>query len=141
MAHFERREWDENTWHPEIAGVDFTDRLHKFMGNVALDGTQIYTAWLITEENEIQITPETSRAFISLLDDESDTITVRDPADGLWFHFMRVTHPDTFQEVLEMTMPWSAVTTGITPTEEVYGKYLEIVSRDTTGDFIPDDWQ
>lgn len=141
MAHFERREWEENTWHPEIAGVDFTERLYKFMGDVALDGTQIYTAWLVTEDQEIQITPESSRAFISLVDDESDTITVLDPSDGLWFHFMRVTHSDNFQEVFDIVAPWAAVTTGVTPTEEVYAKYLEIVSQDTAGDFLPDGWE
>lgn len=143
MAHFEKREWSDNTWYPEIAGVNFTQRLYKFMGDVALDGTEIYTAWLvIDDEVEIQITPETARAFVSLVDDDSDTITVLDPTDGLWFHFMRITHGDSFQQVFDLVAPWTALTTGITPTPEVYGKFLSTVSKDTEADdlHIPDDW-
>lgn len=142
MSYFERREWEDNTWQPEVAGVDFTHRLHKFMGDVALDGTEIYTAWLVTDdEQEIQITPDNSRAFVSLTDDESDTVTIQDPSDGLWFHFMRVTHREEFQDVLNLIMPWSMVTSGIIPPQEVYTKYLEVVSRDASDDFIPDDWK
>ena len=143
MAHFEKREWDQNTWFPEIAGVKFTERLYKFMGDVALDGTEIYTAWLIADEDfEIQVTPESARAFISLVDDDSDTITVLDPRDSLWFNFMRITHPDSFDEVLQLVMPWAQVTTGITPAPEVYTKFLDTISKDTeTEDLhIPEGW-
>ena len=143
MAHFEKRGWDENTWNPEIAGVQFGDRLYKFMGNVALDGTEIYTAWLITDdEQEIQITPESARVFLSLIDDDSDTVTVLDPSDGLWFNFMRQTHPDSFQSVLQLVAPWAQTTTGVTPTPEVYARFLKAVSSDTeTDDFhVPDEW-
>lgn len=141
MAHFEKRSWEDNTWHPEIGGVDFTERVSKFMGNVALDGTEIYTAWLVTDdEQEIQITPESSRIYVSFVDDESDTITILDPSDGLWFHFMRITHKDTYEDAFRIVAPWSAVTTSIAPLPEVYSKYLEIVSRDTS-DFIPDGWE
>lgn len=144
MAHFERREWSENTWYPEVAGVDMTQRLYKFMGDVALDGTEIYTAWLITDdEQEIQITPDSARAFISLIDDESDTVTVLDPSDGLWFNFMRQTHGEAFDQVLQLVAPWAQVTTGITPAPEVYGRYLKAVTRDTETEelFIPDGWE
>ena len=139
MAHFEKREWDENTWNPNICGVDFGDRLHHFMGQVALDGTEIYTAWLVTDDNEIQITPDSARVFISLIDDDSDTVTVLDPSDGLWFHFMRLTHGQEFDQVMQLVGPWAQVTTGITPTPEVYGRFLKAVTQDA-GDFVPDSW-
>ncbi len=143
MAHFERRSWEENTWNPNVAGVDFTKRLYKFMADVALDGTQIYTAWLITDdEQDIQITPDSSRAFISLVDDDSDAITVLDPSDGLWFHFMRTTHGESFDEVLQMVAPWSQVTTGLVPMPQVYEQFLKTTTRDMTDElFIPDEWQ
>lgn len=143
MAHFEKKEWDQNVWKPEIAGVDFTERLHRFMGKVASDGTEIYTAWLITDdESEIQITPDSARVFLSLIDDDSDTITVLDPSDGLWFQFMRQTHPESFQSVLQLVAPWAQTTTGLTPTPEVYGRFLKAVSSDTDEDdfHVPDDW-
>jgi hypothetical protein len=141
MAHFEKREWSENTWHPEIAGVDFTERLHRFMGEVAMDGSEIYTAWLVTEDNEIQITPETSRVFISLIDDDSDTITVLDPTDGLWFNFLRVNHAEYFDTIRQLVSPWATVTCSLTPQEEVYKRFLKTITSDTEGDiFIPDDW-
>ena len=143
MAHFEKRDWDENTWNPNICGIDFTERLYRFMGKVASDGTEIYTAWLITDdESEIQITPESARVFLSLVDDDSDTITVLDPSDGLWFNFMRQTHQDSFQSVLQLVAPWAQTTTGVTPTPEVYARFLKAVSSDTeTDDFhVPDEW-
>jgi len=142
MAHFEKRSWEENTWFPEIGGVNFTERLYKFMGSVASNGTEIYTAWLVTdEEQDIQITPDSSRAFVSLVDDDSDTITVLDPSDGLWFNFMRATHQDSFDEVLRLVMPWSQATTGIVPTKEVYGRFLKATTNDIVGElFIPDSW-
>ncbi len=143
MAHFEKRDWDENTWNPNICGVNLTERLYRFMGKVASDGTEIYTAWLITDdESEIQITPESARVFLSLVDDDSDTITVLDPSDGLWFNFMRQTHPDSFQSVLQLVAPWAQTTTGVTPTPEVYARFLKAVSSDTeTDDFhVPDEW-
>ncbi len=143
MAHFEKRDWDENTWNPNICGVNLTERLYRFMGKVASDGTEIYTAWLITDdESEIQITPESARVFLSLVDDDSDTVTVLDPSDGLWFNFMRQTHPDSFQSVLQLVAPWAQTTTGVTPTPEVYARFLKAVSSDTeTDDFhVPDEW-
>lgn len=143
MAHFEKRDWDENTWNPNICGVNLTERLYRFMGKVASDGTEIYTAWLITDdESEIQITPESARVFLSLIDDDSDTVTVLDPSDGLWFNFMRQTHPDSFQSVLQLVAPWAQTTTGVTPTPEVYARFLKAVSSDTeTDDFhVPDEW-
>lgn len=142
MAHFEKREWSENTWYPEIAGVKFGDRLERFMGAVALDGTEIYTAWLVTPDTDIQITPDSSRVFLSLIDDDSDTLTVLDPSDGLWFNFMRQTHGEAFDQVLQLVAPWSQVTTGLTPMPQVYEKFLEVVSRDTAPDelFLPDEW-
>jgi hypothetical protein len=143
MSHFEKREWDQNTWLPEVAGVDFTKRLYKFMGDVALDGTEIYTAWLVTDDQEIQITPENGRVFVSLVDDESDTITVLDPSDGLWFHFMRLTHGEAFDQVLQLVTPWTQMTTGITPAPEVYERFLKAATKDSETDdlFIPDGWE
>ena len=142
MAHFEKRKWDENTWNPNICGVNLTERLYRFMGKVASDGTEIYTAWLVTDdEQEIQITPESSRVFMSLVDDESDTVTVLDPSDGLWFHYMRQTHGEGFDEVLRLVAPWSQTTTGVTPTPEVYERYLKTITADSSDDFIPDEWE
>lgn len=141
MAHFEKREWDENTWNPNICGVEFGDRLNKFMGKVALDGTEIYTAWLITDDVEIQITPESCRVFISLIDDDSDTITVLDPTDSQWFQFMRLTHGESFDQVAALVVPWAQVTTGLVPMPEVYGRFLKTVTSDTDGELhVPDEW-
>lgn len=143
MGHFEKRTWEENTWHPEVCGVDFTERLHRFMGKVALDGTELYTAWLVTEDGEIQITPEGSRVFISLLDDDSDTITVLDPADGMWFNFMRATHgEEVFENVRRLITPWATVTASMTPQTEVFERFLKAVTKETQEDelFLPDDW-
>lgn len=143
MGKFEKREWDENTWFPEIAGVDFTDRLHNFMGQVAVDGTELYTAWLVTDEVEIQVTPESSRVYLSLLDDDSDTIQVLDPTDGLWFNFMRFNHEDVFNSVVDLITPWTTMIGGLTPTEEIYERFLRSVTKDTGVDslYIPDDWE
>jgi hypothetical protein len=142
MAHFEKREFDQNTWYPEIAGIDFTKRLHEFMGNVALDGTELYTAWFIDDDHEEQITPETSRVFVSLIDDDSDTISVFDRRDGLWFQFMRHAHPESFQQVLTLVAPWSTVAQSLTPMPEIYQRFLDTVTKDTETDdlHIPDDW-
>lgn len=142
MGHFEKREWSDNTWKPNVCGVDFSERLRKFMGDVALDGTEVYTAWLITDEGgEIQITPDSCRAFISLTDDESDMITVLDPTDSLWFQFMRATHGESFDQALELVTPWAQTTTGLVPTPQVYGKFLEVTTNDMQGEmFIPDEW-
>ena len=142
MATFEKREWSENTWQPEIAGVDFSEGLHRFMGEVALDGTELYTAWLITDDVEIQVTPESSRVYLSLLDDDSDTIQVLDPTDGMWFNFMRVSHGEIFDTVRALITPWTTSVTGLTPNEDIYERFLKTVTKDTTVDnlFIPEDW-
>lgn len=142
MGKFEKREWDENTWFPEVAGVDFTDRLQRFMGEVAMDGTELYTAWLVTDEVEIQVTPESSRVYLSLLDDDSDTIQVLDPSDGLWFNFMRFNHQEVFDDVRKLITPWTTSITALTPSEDIYERFLKSVAKDTAVDnlFIPDDW-
>lgn len=142
MAHFEKREWSENTYYPEIAGVSFSQRLAQFMGEVALDGTEIYTAWFVDGDHEEQVTPNTSRVFLSLVDDDSDTITMFDRRDGLWFSFLRANEPESFQSVLELVMPWATTTTSLTPMAEVYQRFISASIRDTEKDdlFIPDDW-
>jgi hypothetical protein len=142
MAHFERREFEANTWNPNIACVDFTERLHRFMGEVAMDGSELYTAWFIDDDYEEQITPETSRLHISLVDDESDTVLVLDRRDNLWFQFLRVAVPDLFDSVVELVRPWSTVVMSLTPSEEIYSRYLKLVSKDTSADelHVPEDW-
>lgn len=142
MGKFEKREWSDNTWFPEIAGVDFTDRLHRFMGEVAMDWTELYTAWLVTDEVEIQVTPESSRVYLSLLDDDSDTIQVLDPTDGLWFNFMRFNHMEVFDDVRKLITPWTTSITALTPSEDIYERFLKTITRDTVEEslHIPDDW-
>ena len=142
MAHFEKREWDQNTYYPEIAGVKFAERLHTFMGQVALDGTELYTAWFVDEDHEEQVTPETSRVFLSLIDDDSDTVTMFDRRDGLWFSFLRVQDPDSFPTVLQLIAPWATVTTSLTPMAEVYQRFIARTISDTTTDqlFLPEGW-
>jgi len=142
MAHFERREWDQNTYYPEVAGVNLTQRFLQFMGNVALDGTELYTAWFIDEDHEEQITPDTARVFLSLIDDDSDCITVYDRRDNLWFNYMRHQDPESFQTVLQLVGPWATTTTSLTPMAEVYKRFIDASIRDTeVEDFhVPDDW-
>jgi hypothetical protein len=143
MAHFEKREWDENTWNPNVCGVDLTERFYRFMGRVASDGTELYTAWLVTEDADIQITPETCRVFVSLVDDDSDTVTVLDPSDGMWFSFLRASHSEQFDTIASLIGPWATVTTSLTPNPEVYSRFLKTVTTDTETDnlFIPDGWE
>ena len=142
MAHFEKREWDQNTWNPNIAGVGFGDRVHHFMGQVALDGTELYTAWFVDGEHEEQVTPDTTRIFISLVDDDSDTILVFDRRDGLHFQFLRVNMPEQFPQIFQLIAPWSTVTQSLTPLPEVYQRFIDMTTRDTAVDelYIPDSW-
>jgi hypothetical protein len=142
MAHFERREWADNTYFPEIAGVDFTRRIAQFMGEVAANGTEIYTAWFVDGEHEEQVTPDTTRVFLSLVDDDSDTITMFDRRDGLWFSFLRANDPETFPTVLGLVMPWATATTSLTPATEVYQRFIAASTRDAEAEelHIPDDW-
>lgn len=143
MGAFEKRGWEDNIWQPEVCGVDFTERLHRFMGEVALDGTELYTVWLVTENIEIQVTPDSSRVYISLLDDDSDTIQVLDPTDGLWFNFMRVSHGEVFDNIRKLITPWTTVIAGLTPTTEIYQRLLDTMTKDTITEslYIPDDWE
>jgi hypothetical protein len=142
MAHFERRTWEENTWKPEIAGVDFSLRVAKFMGEVSMNGTNVYTAWFVDDDYEAQITPDTTRVFLSLVDDDSDTINVLDRRDNLWFTFIRAQHPETFPTVLQLVVPWATTASSLTPMEDVYQRFINASIRDTAGDelFIPDDF-
>lgn len=142
MAHFEKRSIEENTWFPEIGGVSFKDKLYRFLGEIASDGTELYTARFVDDDHEEQVTPETSRIFLSGLDDDSDTISVFDRRDGLWFQFMRLTIGENFGQISALIQPWSTVTTGLTPHPEVYQRYLDQLTKDAEPDdlFIPDDW-
>lgn len=142
MAHFEKRSIEENTWFPEICGVSFKDKLYRFLGEVALDGTELYTVFFVDDDHEEQVTPETARIFLSGLDDDSDTISVFDRRDGLWFQFMRLTLGENFGQIATLIQPWSTVTTGLTPHPDVYQRYVEQLTKDTEADdlHVPDDW-
>ena len=143
MGNFVKREWDQNTYYPEICGVNFSQRLAKFMGEVALDGTELYTAWFVDGEHEEQVTPDTSRVFLSLMDDDSDTVTMFDSRDGLWFSFLRAQDPDSFDTVLQLVMPWATATTSLTPMAEVYKRFIDRAVQDTNTDdlHIPEGWE
>ena len=47
MARFERRPLDENQWNMEVHGVDFRSQFYEYMGTVAADGAEVFTAWEI----------------------------------------------------------------------------------------------
>jgi hypothetical protein len=154
MATFESRGLEHNTWNPEVCGVNFAKRLHKFLGEVAMpdeddEPVPMYTVWVVDDKLvngqtlDEQITPDNSRIFLSLLDDDSDTITIYDRRDNLWFNFMRLAHPDVFDSICQGIAPWSVMTTALTPSEQVYKRFLDSVTEDTAQDemFIPEGWE
>ena len=148
MASFEKRTLEENTWTPEVCGVDFTKRLYKMLGEMTMDEAEAYTVWVTVDDDSVgegyteQVTPDNSRLFLSVLDDDSDVFTLLDKRDGLWFNFMRLEHQEYFDTICETVAPWTTMTTRITPMDEAYKRYLEAVSKDMAGDelVIPDDW-
>lgn len=142
MAHFEKREFDQNTWFPEVAGVGFSERLARYMGQVASDGTELYTAWFVDGDHEEQVTPDVAKVFVSLTDDDSDVIMIYDRRDDMHFQFFRSSMPDAFPHVFQLIAPWSVVAHSLTPLPEVYQRFIDMTTKDTETDelFVPDDW-
>lgn len=141
---FHRRGIEDNVWQPEISDVDFTQRLHKYLGGIAT-GTEMWTAWAEVEDDDLgagyvtQCTPENTKVIMSELDDDSDAVLFRDDRDGQWFRFFRAQHQHIFDYVAQTLMPWSVYQISLVPQEDVYSAMQRAMTCDL-GDFIPDEW-
>lgn len=151
MANFYRRPIEDNEWHPVVGEVDFTDIMLKKIGELAATGVEVWTAWAQLDEVEdadppmpeveFQVTQDNCRVAISTLDDDADTIMLKDPRDGLWFRYARFeTDEDVFNWCAETVMTWAINIGSLVPLEDNYKPVLERMSGDVEDFEIPDEW-
>lgn len=147
-ASFHVRGIEENEWRPNVAGVDFTERMHRKMGEWALEA-EIYTIWVEFSDDdygegyEMQITPDNCRMFTSELDDDSDTVSIQDRRDSNWFVYLRsILGSEPFDQVANVIRPWARQSHGLTPQQDVYQKYLDQVTTELGDEdlHVPEDW-
>ncbi len=148
-VNFSRRGIEDNTWHPEVCGVDFYERLMKTLGACAVQGIEAWTAWVEVDGDDNgpgyteQVTPENCQVVISDLDDDSDSVMLLDRRDNLWFRFNRLNHPEIFNSVASTVAPWAQRFSSLIPTQAGYKSVLDQLEGDveTGGDLtVPDDW-
>lgn len=147
-ANFIQRPIEESVWHPQIAGVDFSERLHNLLKKTADQGIQLFCMYVEVEDDEQgagyieQVTPENCRVVISDLDDDSDCIMLLDRRDNKWWRFTRYEHPDIFEDNARACAPWAVRIASLVPTETNYKAMLEQMGTDLEGDlFIPEGWE
>lgn len=148
MASFEKRSIEENTYYPEVCGVDFRERIKQKLAQAAATGAELWTAWFTVNDDETgpgftqQLTQENCRVFMSDVDDEADTISVLDPRDGQWFTYTRFTHPENFMAMAQVVLPWSVRVGSMVPLTEPYSYVLKQMSNDIPDgvDGLPDGW-
>lgn len=147
-VNFSRRGIEDNTWSPNVCGVDFTERLMKTLGACAVQGIEVWTAWVEILEDASgpgyteQVTPENCQVVISDLDDDSDAVLLLDRRDGMWFRFNRLNHADIFNGVASTVAPWAQRFSSLIPTQAGYKSVLDQLGRDIgEGDLtLPDGW-
>lgn len=146
-AQFERRSIEENTWKPEVLGVSFEERLMKMLGVCAVRGIEVWTVFVTVEDDDTgegyteQVTPENCQVIISDLDDDSDSILLRDRRDGMFFRFNRLNHPDIFDDIAATVAPWAQRFSSLIPSEQQYRSVLNQLEGDLGDELtVPDDW-
>jgi hypothetical protein len=133
---FEKRPIEENTWKPEVAGIDFTEKLMDCLAHSAAQGAEVWIAWVTVEADGLgegydeQVTPENTRTFMSQIDDDSDMVSYFDKRDGQWFTFYRFNHQEIFDSVVQTILPWSTNTVSIAPNEQIYERMIASMTND-----------
>lgn len=142
-----RRTIEENTWQPNLLGVNFTEIMAKRLGEAALQGVPLWTAWAVVETDsagegyEFQVTQDNCEVLISDFDDDSDTILLLDRRDSMYWRYNRLNHAAYFDNMVQIVAPWSKRTSSMVPTELAYKAVLEQLAGDVEQtDHIPDDW-
>jgi hypothetical protein len=145
-ANFYRRPIEDNEWRPNIAGVDFTERVLKALGEAAMNGIDTWTAWVDVDDDSTgegyteQLTQENCQLAVSDVDDDSDCVMLLDRRDSLWFRFTRLQHPDIFDWVASTVAPWAMKFMSIVPLEQNYNAMLKQMVGDVDSFEIPEDW-
>lgn len=143
MIYFEKCPIEENLYVPERCGVNMSEKLTRMLGELATQA-ELWTVWVTLDEDgdlpglRMQGTPDNMRIYTSVLDSNSDAISVLDPRDGKWFVSLREYSADVFTSIQTLAQPWATNVYGLTPTEEIYKYYIGRISQ--IPDEIPDDF-
>lgn len=144
MAHFYIKPFEENTWNPEVLGINYSERVAKLIGDLAVD-SEVWTAWADIQDDEgdltIQCTPDNTQIHLNNVEPDADRVCLLDPRDGLYFTYYRYNYPEIFDTIAGWLLPWAVTISSITPIERALEGFLKQQTGDVENFEIPDDWE
>ena len=148
-ATFSRQPIESNTWHPEVLGIDYTERMLKALGEAAAQGNDTWCTFVTIDDDDLgegyteQVTQDNCMIVSSDLDDDSDAILLLDKRDQKYFRFSRFNHQESFNDNARLVVPWAKRFGSMVPLDVNLKPVMDQLQGDIDTDrlTIPDDWQ